>query len=115
MGKKCCCRLSGGILLVSTLLQIAAIAAPGWTVLIKGNTDTYQSIFYTMKCSTLLKEECKARTHSDVHHAKRTAMVKADVSNAKLAYVGEYTTLVISPPCSLVTLISVQCVLFGSI
>lgn len=89
MGKTCLCRASAGILLVAVLVQIAAIASPGWVIFIEGNTDTYQSVFYTVKCATLVKEICKARTHRDVYLQKREKMLEAGLGSKKLAYTGK--------------------------
>lgn len=80
MGKKCLCRASAAILLVASLVQLGAIVSPGWTIFIEGNTETYHSVFYIMKCTTQGEFNCEFTTQAELYEEKRAVL---DATNNK--------------------------------
>lgn len=83
MGKTCLCRASAAILLVASLVQLAAIASPGWTIFIEGNTETYHSVFYIMKCSTQGEYSCEFTTQAELYEEKKAVLDRHDATNNK--------------------------------
>ncbi|KAH3863087.1 uncharacterized protein LOC127866426 [Dreissena polymorpha] len=57
------------VLTFNLLLQIAAVASPGWLIVVKGNTESFHSIFYVVTCDTLDGATCKGLSLYEKHEA----------------------------------------------
>jgi len=90
MGKdSALCKISVLLLGTVALAQIAAIAAPGWMIIIQGNDETHFSVFYKMKCETLVENRCQIRSMKDLFEEDRDAKVEAKLGHIAIDRLGE--------------------------
>ena len=60
------------ILLLSTILQVVCLAAPGWFIQIQGVVESHRGIFYMKKC--LNGGNCETKTMLEIYKINSKAV-----------------------------------------
>ena len=52
-------------LVFAVILQLVALASPGWRIVVHGNSQEYLGIFYQTQC---IRDTCETRSLHDIYH-----------------------------------------------
>ena len=63
--RKLCRWIQFVLLVLSALLQVACLVAPGWWIVIHEESETYFGIFYVIKCN---KTDCNTQSWYGMYH-----------------------------------------------
>ena len=55
------------LLVVSAILQLVSLVAPGWLIIKNRNSEKYMGVFYAVECSTS-SSSCSANSYHDAYH-----------------------------------------------